>query len=62
MKTPRDLEGRGRRDALVEPLFSGLDATGDAGSEPAEGAGERSAAWVIWSLLVLVALVSWLLS
>lgn len=62
MKTPRDLDGRGRRDALVEPLFSGLDATEDAGSEPAEGAGERSAAWVIWSLLALVALASWLLS
>ena len=62
METPGDLDERGRRDALIEPLFGGLDAAQGAESEHGEGDGRGSVAWGFWSLLVLVALASWLLS
>jgi hypothetical protein len=61
MKTPEDLEERSRRDALVEPLFGGLDAT--QASERAPSPQRRSllaSAW-FWLLVALLCLVSWLL-
>ena len=61
MKTPEDLEERSRRDALVEPLFGGLDAT--QASEGASSPHRRSllaSAW-LWMLLGLACLAAWLL-
>ena len=61
MKKPEDLEERSRRDALVEPLFSGLDGTqtSEESSDP-QGRGLLASAGS-WLLLALVCLVVWLL-
>ena len=62
METPGDREERGRRDALVEPLFGGLDAA--QGTERASEAGKRVrlGSRGVLLALVLAALSFWLLS
>jgi hypothetical protein len=61
MKRPEGLEERSRRDALVEPLFNGLDGTqaSEESSDP-QGRG-RLASVGPWLLLALACLVVWLL-
>ena len=62
METPGDREERGRRDALVEPLFGGLDAA--QGAERASEARKRVrlGSRGVLLALALAALSFWLLS
>ena len=61
MSAPEDLEERSRRDALVEPLFGGLDATQANERDPSPQRRSRLASARFWLLLLLVCLASWLL-
>ena len=65
MEEQRDPEERRRRDAIVEPLFGGLeDADAEAEHEknaPESVAGSRGASFParLWWLLALVSLLAW---